>query len=174
MRRNGLANPEARALWMSPAEWAGAAWPHHGSWSVCERCGLRTPQKLTQRSLGWPDLALASRPCKRCHGPCPVPTLAEISELLRGLSEESALLLRPLDRWQGKPATSRKCRPRGCLGPEPPRRNSGVCPATRRPGARASSRSATSVPALASASCPSWPRPWASWGRGAESGRRGA
>ena len=75
-------------------------WALHYSWAQCEACGAMLARDLTQKSLTRDQKVTApSLQCPRCRGARghPAPKLADVPEPLRGLSEEAAQTLSPLE-----------------------------------------------------------------------------
>ena len=75
-------------------------WALHYAWAQCEACGSMLARDLTQKSLTR-DQKVTAPPsqCPRCRGARdhPAPKLADVPEPLRGLSEEAAQKLSPLE-----------------------------------------------------------------------------
>ena len=69
-------------------------------WAQCAECGLMLPKDLTQKSLlrDQPATALPSQ-CFRCRGArdLPSPKLEDVPATLRGLTEQAARALSPLE-----------------------------------------------------------------------------
>ena len=75
-------------------------WALHYSWAQCAGCGLMLPKDLTQKALlrDRPATALPSE-CFRCRGArdLPAPKPEDVPAPLKGLTEEAAQALSPLE-----------------------------------------------------------------------------